>query len=207
MTINLRDFFYWFDSGRNANQNAAVDLLLEQLPSSLKRDDAAWVRLYRKPVRVPQDEMPSAAIDLICEFEGFRSHPYDDGMAVATIGYGSTFYEDGMPVEYSDSPIDEPTARRMMLNIAKTDFWDVLRVRIPYWNEMTEGQRGALLSFGYNVGSGFYGSPGFATITQVLSDKAWDEVPDAMRLYVNPGTSVEAGLRRRREAEIAMWTS
>ena len=29
----------------------------------------------------------------------------------------------------------------------------------------------------------------------------------AMRLYVNPGTSVEAGLRRRREAEIALWNS
>ena len=46
MTINLRDFFYWFDKGRNVNQNAAVDLLLEQLPISLKRDDAAWVQLY-----------------------------------------------------------------------------------------------------------------------------------------------------------------
>jgi len=207
MTINLRDFFYWFDKGRNVNQNAAVDLLLEQLPISLKRDDAAWVQLYRKPVRVPVEEMPQAAIDLICEFEGFRSAVYTCGAGVATIGYGSTFYEDGMPVEYGDSPIDEPTARRMMLNIAKTDFWDVIRVRIPYWNEMTQGQRGALLSFAYNVGAGFYGSPGFATITQVLSDKAWDEVPAAMRLYVNPGTSVEAGLRRRREAEIALWNS
>ena len=207
MTINLRDFFYWFDKGRNVNQNAAVDLLLEQLPMSLKRDDAAWVELYRKPVRVPVEEMPSDAIDLICEFEGFRSDVYTCGSGVATMSFGSTFYEDGMPVEYGDSPIDEPTARRMMLNIAKTDFWDVIRVRIPYWNEMTQGQRGALLSFAYNVGAGFYGSPGFATITQVLSDKAWDEVPAAMRLYVNPGTSVEAGLRRRREAEIALWNS
>ena len=84
---------------------------------------------------------------------------YTCGAGVATIGYGSTFYEDGMPVEYGDSPIDEPTARRMMLNIAKTDFWDVIRVRIPYWNEMTQGQQGALLSFAYNVGAGFYGSP------------------------------------------------
>lgn len=207
MTINLRDFFYWFDKGRNVNQNAAVDLLLEQLPISLKRDDAAWVQLYRKPVRIPVEEMPQAAIDLICQWEGFRSEVYTCGAGVATIGYGSTFYEDGMPVEYGDSPIDEPTARRMMLNIAKTEFWDVIRVRIPYWNEMTQGQRGALLSFAYNVGAGFYGSPGFATITQVLSDKAWDEVPDAMRLYVNPGTSVEAGLRNRREAEIALWNS
>ena len=41
----------------------------------------------------------------------------------------------------------------MMLNIAKTDFWDVIRVRIPYWNEASQGQQGALLSFAYNVGA------------------------------------------------------
>ncbi len=207
MTINLRNFFYWFDSGRNDNQNAAIDLLESSLPSEFLSDDAPWVKLYRKPVELRVDEIPAVALDLICEFEGFRSSVYDDGVGVATLGYGSTFYEDGMPVEYGDSPIDEPTARQMMKNIAKSDFWDILRVRIPYWNEMADGQRGALLSFAYNVGANFYGSPGYTTLTQCLSDKAWSEVPNAMRLYVNPGSQVEAGLRRRREAEIGLWTS
>ena len=78
---------------------------------------------------------------------------------------------------------------------------------IPNWEEMTNGQRGALLSFAYNLGAHFYGSPGFNTISACLTDRAWDEVPAAFRLYVNPGSAVEAGLRRRREAEIELWNS
>jgi GH24 family phage-related lysozyme (muramidase) len=35
----------------------------------------------------------------------------------------------------------------------------------------------------------------------------WKNIPDALMLYVNPGSSVEAGLRRRRSAEGKMWMS
>ena len=38
----------------------------------------------------------------------------------------------------------------------------------------------------------------FRSLSACLGDRAWDEIPDAFRLYVNPGTAVEAGLRRRR---------
>ena len=151
--------------------------------------------------------MPPEAVDLICEFEGFVPYPYNDGVGVATIGYGSTFYSNGRRVDYSDAPISEPEARQMMEAIAEKDFWNVLKTTVPYWEEMSDGQRGALLSFGYNLGAHFYGSPGFATVSACLRDRAWDEIPDAFRLYVNPGTAVEAGLRRRREAEIRLWNS
>jgi hypothetical protein len=43
------------------------------------------------------------------------------------------------------------------------------------------------------------------TISRKLADHAWDDVPEAMLLYRNPGTNVEAGLRRRREAEGRLW--
>ena len=46
-----------------------------------------------------------------------------------------------------------------------------------------------------------------STISAVLRDRAWGSVPDAFMLYVNPGSTVEAGLRRRRQAEIALWNS
>jgi lysozyme len=79
--------------------------------------------------------------------------------------------------------------------------------RIPYWNEMNENQQGALLSFAYNLGAGFYGSSNFNTITRVLREKKWNEVPKALELYRNPGTKVEAGLLRRRKAEGKLWVS
>jgi lysozyme len=79
--------------------------------------------------------------------------------------------------------------------------------KIPYWSEMTDGQRGALLSFAYNLGADFYGGSNFNTITKCLKNKEWGKVPDALYLYRNPGTNVEAGLARRRKAEGNLWKS
>jgi hypothetical protein len=67
-------------------------------------------------------------------------------------------------------------------------------------------QQSALISFAYNLGTNFYGKAGFETITAKLREKAWANVPAALKLYRNPGTSAEAGLLRRRTAEGALWT-
>ena len=72
---------------------------------------------------------------------------------------------------------------------------------------MNDNQRGALLSFAYNLGSGFYGSSGFNTITSNLSQKNWKAIPETLKLYRNPGSNVEAGLLRRRVAEGKLWIS
>ena len=201
----FKNFFRYWNNG--IKQNEAIEALYAVIPVSLLEEDATWIDLYRTPDPVPESVLPAAAVQLICEFEGFRPTVYNDGVGVATIGYGSTFYLDGRSVTWNDGPITEPQARKMMEQIAEKDFWNVLKVTIPYWEEMSDGQRGALLSFGYNLGAHFYGSPGFNTISACLTDRAWDEVPAAFRLYVNPGSAVEAGLRRRREAEIELWNS
>jgi hypothetical protein len=70
---------------------------------------------------------------------------------------------------------------------------------------MTDAQKCALISFAYNLGSGFYGAKGFETISKRLREKDWAGVPDALLLYRNPGTNVEAGLKRRRIAEGDPW--
>ena len=72
---------------------------------------------------------------------------------------------------------------------------------------MTDEKRGALLSFAYNLGVGFYGGSNFNTITKCLKNKEWSKVPDALYLYRNPGTNVEKGLARRRTAEGKLWIS
>jgi GH24 family phage-related lysozyme (muramidase) len=92
----------------------------------------------------------------------------------------------------------------LMYDIEKR-FLPALEKSIPYWNEMNTNQRGSLLSFAYNLGAGFYGASGFNTITKVLKEKNWNEVPKALELYRNPGTSVEKGLHRRRIAEGKLW--
>jgi GH24 family phage-related lysozyme (muramidase) len=86
----------------------------------------------------------------------------------------------------------------------QNEFLSTLK-KIPYWSEMNDYQRGALLSFAYNLGANFYGSRGYVTITRVLKNKEWGKVPAALELYRNPGSDVEAGLLRRRIAEGKLW--
>jgi len=94
----------------------------------------------------------------------------------------------------------------LMFDIEKR-FLPVLEKSIPYWNEMNDNQRGAILSFAYNLGANFYNSSGFATLSRVLKEKKWNEVPKTLELYRNPGSKVEEGLLRRRRAEGRLWIS
>ena len=204
--ISLTDFFKFFDND-NVNQREAIVLLESMMPKTLLTDESAWVLKFREPEPVPDSVVPAAALDLIAEFEGFVPTVYDDGVGVATIGYGSTFYEDGTKVAWGDPPITEPKARDMMADICEKDFWFVISCEVPFWEDMNDNQRSALCSFAYNLGAYFYGSPGFNTISGCLRDKRWTDVPAALMLYVNPGSAVEAGLTRRRKAEGELWNS
>lgn len=122
-----------------------------------------------------------------------------------TIGWGSTRDFDGKPFKLGQK-ITQDYADRLFDHQIKTEFIPSLQ-RIPYWNELNDYQRGALLSFAYNLGADFYGHSNFGTITKVLRNKEWSKVPEALKLYRNPGTDVEAGLLRRRIAEGKLWLS
>ena len=203
--IDLRNFFRFYKD--TPNQQEAVKILEEMAPVTLMVDNSTWVLKFREAEPVPDSVVPAAALDIIAEFEGFVPTVYDDGVGVATIGYGSTFYLDGRRVAWGDPAITEPEARKMMESICEKDFWNVIKNTIPFWEEMNDNQRSALCSFAYNLGSHFFGNSGFSTISACLIDKAWDEVPAALMLYINPGSPVEAGLRRRREAEGKLWVA
>ena len=157
-----------------------------------------------KPVTPPTNNIPKQAIALIKEFEGYSSTVYNDGVGVATIGYGTTVYPNGARVRFGDRPITEAEAIIYSNNDLR-NFWDTLVRTIPFWKEMTDNQRSALLSFAYNLGAHFYNSNGFSTISGSLARKNWGKIPDDFLLYVNPGSSVEAGLTRRRRREGDLW--
>ena len=120
-----------------------------------------------------------------------------------TIGWGSTRDLNGKPFKLGQK-ISQKVADDLLISQIKNEFLPTLS-KIPYWSEMSDGKRGALLSFAYNLGSGFYGSGNFSSITARLKNKEWDKVPDALYLYRNPGSNVEAGLARRRKAEGDAW--
>lgn len=147
----------------------------------------------------------AAAVALIAEFEGFVDHAYPDpasGGEPWTIGFGFTSLQ-GRPVQPGDT-ISEAEAKQQLASGVEA-CGKHLAGTIPDWAAMAANQRCALISFAWNLGEDFYGSAGFNTISARLRDHAWAEVPAALELYCDPGSSVSAGLLRRRQAEGALW--
>ena len=158
------------------------------------------------PAPAAKPTPPAAARKLISSFEGFESQAYPDpasGGDPWTIGYGFT--------TLNNKPVPPGTTisrqqADLLLDQGINAYAADLAESIPHWDAMHPDQRSALISFAWNLGLGFYGSEGFTTISRRLRDKDWSNVPNALRLYCNPGTPVEAGLLRRREAEGNIWT-
>jgi GH24 family phage-related lysozyme (muramidase) len=178
------------------------DLALNGYAATMRRD-RAWFNTWSQDGK--QADL-SAALKLIRDFEGCHLEAYPDPLSGGdpwTIGYGTTRYSDGRRVSRGDK-INAIEAD-MLLRQEVDRIAAKLRGTIPFWVEMTDQQKCALISFAYNLGSGFYGTKGFETITARLRDKNWAGVPDALLLYRNPGSKVEAGLKRRRIAEGDLW--
>jgi GH24 family phage-related lysozyme (muramidase) len=216
--IDLHNFFQFYDE-KNPNHVKAVQWLEDNLPVQYLEDNVEWAELFRgkktsaAPASTPAaaapvggDDVPMMGIKLIKEFEGCHLKAYPDpltGNLPITIGWGSTRKKDGSPFKMGDT-LTQAEADELLIEQCKKEFLPSLR-KIPFWGEMSDGKRGALLSFAYNLGAAFYGGDNFNTITKRLKNKEWDLVPDALFLYRNPGSNVEAGLARRRKAEGEAW--
>jgi GH24 family phage-related lysozyme (muramidase) len=152
-------------------------------------------------------KLPKAGLDLIKRFEGCHLQAYPDPLSRGrpyTIGWGSTRKSNGSPFELGEK-ITQEEADNLLEQQLLTAYLPAL-AKIPHFISMSDEQVGALLSFAYNLGANFYGSEGFETISRRLRNKEWDLVPEALLLYRNPGSNVEAGLKRRRIAEGALWS-
>jgi GH24 family phage-related lysozyme (muramidase) len=198
----LRDFFLHFDSD-NPDHLKAADLL-QRHAAQVMNDNAEWVKTFRGAVA--DAAYLDTAGKIIAKFEGFHATPYKCPAGIWTIGLGSTYYPDGTLVTPSDTPVSRFGAEKLLANHISKALVPALERTIPTWGLMNGNQKAAIISFAYNLGAHFYGSPGFNTITKALSTKDnWNQVPSALMLYTNPGSSFEAGLKRRRKAEGDLW--
>jgi GH24 family phage-related lysozyme (muramidase) len=196
-------FRYW--KGLPHQMAAIVELeaeLLKVAPDLFNRDQS-WFQTWSQDGK--QADL-GAALQLIQQFEGCHLEAYPDPLSGGdpwTIGWGTTRYSDGRKVQKGDK-INRVEAD-MLLRSEVDRIAEKLRATVPFWVAMSDQQKCALISFAYNLGSGFYGTAGFETISKRLKAKEWAQVPEAMLLYRNPGTAVEAGLLRRRQAEGRLW--
>lgn len=83
-------------------------------------------------------------VDLIKESEGFREEAYKCIAGKWTIGYGSTFYQDGTPVQEGDT-ITREKAEELLYWYCNT------HVKYPR-DDLSANQQSALCSLIYNIG-------------------------------------------------------
>lgn len=138
-------------------------------------------------------------LELIKKFEGFRSEPYLCPAGVPTIGYGSTYYNDGRKVKMSDSPISEAAATLLLSEVVDSFARDVDKTV----SGLSQNQFDACVSFAYNVGIG-----AFRTSTLVKRIKANPCDPDIafqFSRWNKGGGRVLSGLVKRRKEEAELY--
>lgn len=141
-------------------------------------------------------------INLIKKFEGFKSKPYLCAAGVATIGYGSTYYENGARVKLSDSPITEDWADQLLRNVLKQY---ELSVDVMTRDDISQNQFDALVSFAYNVGI-----QNFKTSTLLKRVNANPKDPDIkiqFARWIRAEGRILKGLVKRREIEANLYFS
>ena len=169
-------------------------------------EQAAFLDKFRSDPAPKAASMWQQASALIREYEGFESTAYPDpatGDKPWTLGWGFTSLNDAL-IKKGDS-ISREDADALLDNWIETKVVPALARSVPGWKSLPLARQNALVSFAWNVGWGFYGAAGFETISKCLRESNYDAVPAALMLYINPGSNVEAGLRRRREAEGKLW--
>lgn len=148
----------------------------------------------------------SAAVALCKHFEGLYLKPYLCPANVWTIGYGSTYYEDGRRVSPDDPPITAERAEQLLL-------WELNKVSAPAvirlcpelfaWSVQNGTWRAfcAIVDFTFNLGSGRLQT---STLRRKLRALDWEGAKEQLRLWTRGGGRVLPGLVKRRDAECAL---
>jgi len=146
-------------------------------------------------------EVVQIAADLCKVFEGFRAKPYLCPAGVPTIGYGSTYYQNGNKVELSHPPMSKEQAEQLLLfELNHTYLPGVLR-QCPNLLQEKPGRLAAIVDFAYNLGVGRLQT---STLKRKIIAKDWEGAKEQLMLWTRGGGKVLPGLVKRRSAEVRL---
>lgn len=150
-------------------------------------------------------EFSDKGMELLKEFEGFRSAPYQDAVGVWTIGYGNTYYRDGKRVTKGDKPLSKAEAHELKKAIVSRDFAPAVRSALRKSRvHITQEMFDACVSLAYNIGVKRFAQ---SSIVRYLEDGSKVAAADAFRMYNRAGGRVLSGLVNRREKERTLFLS
>ena len=145
-------------------------------------------------------KLDKKGLDLIAEFEGLSLKPYLCSAKVPTIGYGSTFYENGTKVKLTDAPITKQRAEQLLKNTADK-FAE--RVAVLITKPVTQNQFNALVSFAFNVG---VSALKVSTLLKLVNNNPNDgNIAKEFLRWNKAGGRVVQGLTNRRIKESALY--
>jgi lysozyme len=139
--------------------------------------------------------------ELVKHFEGCKLTSYVCSAGHNTIGYGNTFYENGVKVK----PGDKITQQRAeeLLDVILIKF--VQQTNEVIKSSVTQNQRDALTDFAYNCGLGNLKSS--TLLKKVNADPNDKTIREEFMKWNKGGGKVLNGLTRRREAEANLYFS
>lgn len=139
------------------------------------------------------------AIDFIKKFEGCKLKAYQKKGDLPTIGYGTTFYPNGVTVKLGDV-ITQSQADEYLSAYIVTMNGDIKKVLKA---ELNPNQRVAIMSFVYNFGITKFKK---STLLKKININPEDpSIRDEFAKWISKGTIFEKGLRIRRAAEADIY--
>lgn len=145
-----------------------------------------------------------SGINIVIEFEGFRSKPYLCPANVPTIGYGSTRYKNGRKVTLNDPEITQEAAFDLLLFYMDKCANEVKKLLTV---ELNDYQFSSLVSFVYNIGIGNFKTS--SVLREVNKDPNSPKMMDYFlrwnKITVNGKKVLSNGLLRRRKAEADLY--
>lgn len=146
--------------------------------------------------------MNNKAIEILKRFEGFRKEAYKCAGGVATLGYGSTFYLDGSPVQMGDT-ITEKDAEILLIKVVD-DFKVNVKRLLPY--TLPEDAVDAVVIMVYNIGLGAFTKS--TLLKRIKEDHLnFAAIETEWNKWVYAGKKVLPGLVKRRKEEFALYKS
>lgn len=147
-------------------------------------------------------KVSEAGLNLIKKYEGFKSKPYLCPASVPTIGFGSTYYEDGHKVKLTDPSISEAEASSLLkaLLVSYEKAVDSYCV-----DTITQHQFDSLVCFAYNCGITALKN---STLLKLVNKNPNDpNIADEFKKWNRGGGRVIDGLTKRREEEAKLYFS
>jgi lysozyme len=166
-------------------------------------------------------KLGEAGAKLMHQYEGYRNKPYLCPANIWTIGYGHVLYQDQIRLPMVRKEGYSGMIRsEYPLKAEDNRVWSKEEINKLFEDDVGPTERGVLrlapslagrqgafdtcVSFSFNAGLGAFQR---SSIRMKINRGDWEGAAEALMLYVIAGGKVLAGLKRRREAEKALFLS